>query len=582
MASVENGLPQPKVRSIFFYNSQPTIGEMMGLHFFENRYRLLVQRALSDGRNREFVFLPNFADYQASHGDIGYVAQIVAHRPFPSQNPNELPRADVKLRFVERVVVLFHWIEPNSGTLSECVCVPIDPNIPAVEEALPMIEVDALEAALHDVARHDQSAQMFPASPHQHPNLPHHILHAASREAAESALAPLEANVPGIRGLIYPVVVPRYTDTMPITQLIKRLATLHLLRHPPPTAIKMTTSSDDSGGTSTSMSIRARNSQFETINLELGVDAAAAANAADVTTSVWPEDERVAAAVRSLSVKEIKAKLSEAQISIPAGMLEKDDLVDLVTHAAAATRVGGAASAAAEVVAQSLAGLRVPLICGCPSGGLVVNECRFDREGGALLYPESRSLHGANHEFRIDNQQGSSSVGQVCATIYELGAENLSQWPHPGETFSASDLRDDMDLYVPEYNSWDSATAIMHAPCLSLRSATDEFANLLLTPPFARVWKTDAKKLMTNLSRQLNWCRVRLLFIGHQEGGDEVAQAAQDKLMDVSDGEAAPLTLSAAGAVVARGGSLFSLLDREVLWLVAEWLVAMDAESMEE
>ena len=52
--------------------------------------------------------------------------------------------------------------------------------------------------------------------------------------------------------------------------------------------------------------------------------------------------------------------------------------------------------------------------------------------------------------------------------------------------------------------------------------------------------------------------------------------------MDVSDGEAAPLTLSAAGAVVARGGSLFSLLDREVLWLVAEWLVAMDAESMEE
>ena len=122
----------------------------------------------------------------------------------------------------------------------------------------------------------------------------------------------------------------------------------------------------------------------------------------------------------------------------------------------------------------------------------------------------------------------------------------------------------------------------MYAPCLSLRSATDEFANLLLTPTFARVWKTDAKKLMTNLSRQLNWCRVRLLFIGHQEGGDEVAQAAQDKLMDVSDGEAAPLTLSAAGAVVARGGSLFSLLDREVLWLVAEWLLAMDAESMEE
>ena len=129
--------------------------------------------------------------------------------------------------------------------------------------------------------------------------------------------------------------------------------------------------------------------------------------------------------------------------------------------------------------------------------------------------------------------------------------------------------------FIPALVSDDSASFLLIAFLV-------EFANLLLTPNFARVWKTDAKKLMTNLSRQLNWCRVRLLFIGHQEGGDEVAQAAQDKLMDVSDGEAAPLTLSAAGAVVARGGSLFSLLDREVLWLVAEWLVTMDAESMEE
>lgn len=55
--------PAPLVRSVFFYNSYPMIGSHFGLHFFEPRYRLLVQRLLhEDNREKSFVFLPNFVD----------------------------------------------------------------------------------------------------------------------------------------------------------------------------------------------------------------------------------------------------------------------------------------------------------------------------------------------------------------------------------------------------------------------------------------------------------------------------------------------------------------------------------------
>ena len=40
--------PEPLVRSIFFYNQHPQLQSTVGLHFFEPRYRILVQRALQD------------------------------------------------------------------------------------------------------------------------------------------------------------------------------------------------------------------------------------------------------------------------------------------------------------------------------------------------------------------------------------------------------------------------------------------------------------------------------------------------------------------------------------------------------
>ena len=118
------------VRSIFFYNATPPVGAAVGLHFFEPRYRLLAVRALSEERQRQFVFLPNYSSYQAAHGDIGLLATITDYRPIGGSS-TELPRADVELRFEARVLVLFHWVERETSGLHECLCVPIaEPKTP--------------------------------------------------------------------------------------------------------------------------------------------------------------------------------------------------------------------------------------------------------------------------------------------------------------------------------------------------------------------------------------------------------------------------------------------------------------------
>ena len=119
-------------RSIFFYNAEPQLGSNTGLHFFEPRYRLLAVRALSEQRQRQFIFLPSYGSYQASHGDIGILATIVNYRAVPDNNP-DLPRADVMLNFTARVLVLFHWLEPASHGLHECTCVRIPDERPRAD-----------------------------------------------------------------------------------------------------------------------------------------------------------------------------------------------------------------------------------------------------------------------------------------------------------------------------------------------------------------------------------------------------------------------------------------------------------------
>ena len=139
-------------------DTESQLQSTVGLHFFEPRYRILVQRALQEPRRqRSFVFLPNFEDYQASHGDIGYLATIIAHRYCPTGDPNELPSADIKIHFGCRVLIHFHWVESDTGGLAECVCVPLEPRF-----ADPM----------NDIAPLSSSAQIsaWPANPNPNPN----------------------------------------------------------------------------------------------------------------------------------------------------------------------------------------------------------------------------------------------------------------------------------------------------------------------------------------------------------------------------------------------------------------------------
>ena len=189
---------EPLVRSIFFYNQHPHLQTTVGLHFFEPRYRILVQRALQEPRRRHsFVFLPNFEDYQASHGDIGYLATIIAHRYVPTANPDELPSADIKIHFDCRVLIHFQWVESDTGGLAECVCVPLEPRFSDPLNDFAPLPSNAQLSAWRDTdwpAELGGGARVLRASTHGHPGGPascHWLLHAHGRAAAEAAAARL-------------------------------------------------------------------------------------------------------------------------------------------------------------------------------------------------------------------------------------------------------------------------------------------------------------------------------------------------------------------------------------------------------
>lgn len=343
-------MAQAKVRSVFFFNSQPVVGDSMGLHFFEPRYRLLVQRALA--RDREFVFLPNFADYQASHGDIGYIVTIVGHRPMPGANPNELPRADVQLRFEQRCLVLFHWIESGTGGLTECLCSPIDNNLPALEDTWPRIAVEPLHAAINTAAAADM--RVFSSAPHQHPELPHYVLHAHSHAQAEVALTSIEEEVAGARGLIYPAVTPPVERTIAVTNLIRRLASLALrmAESNANTTAAPEEASDAAADAAAGGSSAAAAAVDVSAGDERGDGPASPASAGSPASTGSPsspaspggelangstrsstrqsgqagDDERAAAAFRALSLKELRERLYDMRISLSASCLEKEDL----------------------------------------------------------------------------------------------------------------------------------------------------------------------------------------------------------------------------------------------------------------
>ena len=221
--------PPQLIRSIFYYNQHPEIGTTVGLHLFEPRYRILVQRCLREPqRGSSFVFLPNFDNYEAAHGDVGYLAKLVNHRLVPGK-PDELPRADVTLKFVERVLIQFHWVEQDTGGLSECVCVPLPPYLPSIDDLSPVPADQARAWDAFDWQTYfGGPVRVVRAAPWGHPSNVHWLLHADSAGAVTEALAKVRSDFPLLADRLYPVLIPPATWLVPLVPFIRQLAALHI------------------------------------------------------------------------------------------------------------------------------------------------------------------------------------------------------------------------------------------------------------------------------------------------------------------------------------------------------------------
>lgn len=672
----------PCVRSVFFYNSMPALGDTAGLHFFEPRYRLLVQRALTEKhRKRQFLYLPNFVDYQSAHGDIGYLCTIVEHRPVPVPDPQELPRADVRIRFDQRAVVLFHWIESNTGGLSECICRPLDRALLPLDEAWLSVHHAELSHCLKrcQSESNEASVRVLASAPHQHPELPHFLLHSSSDEVGRAAVASIEASVPGASGLVLPVVMPPVADTVPLSKVIRRLAALWMrlsrlstlkasIVYPPPSTPftpPPPSSSSSLAPSSPSLSGAAcASDELLIVSDEQGqltqpahhqpaqpTQTAAAAlapsslagggakgngstegEAADGNGSVaMGEDERAAAVLKALPVRELKSRLAELKISPSAGCLEKEDLVALLTAAERRERLVSAVTEAAGPVAAALAGVHVPLACGCPSETLYVRTCEVakrprDPSSTKLYVPRAGSLWGVAHSFGV-TQRYDSNVGQVCVAVYGWERRNLgfgydgsdpagvaggggvgsdggggglgmggeggdgdeeaeataSELPSASQSPAAS--APDRDVVIAPSDDRDAAAALSHACAVQLGSVSDGYANILLPPNLVRISRSDELLAVSRLAMRLHWPRVRLLFIGHDKAPTPntlgTVGAGRGSCCTAVTSTAAAADVSAGAEDGGSGGSggsgcLFALLDRELLWVIAEWIIALE------
>uniref|UniRef100_A0A0G4F647 RING-type domain-containing protein n=1 Tax=Chromera velia CCMP2878 TaxID=1169474 RepID=A0A0G4F647_9ALVE len=97
---------------IFFYNSALVPGEMLGLHLFEPRYRIMMKRIVENGR--KFVYLPSFERYSAKEGDIGLVAELEECSEFHDG------RWQLGATMKERLRITEAWVEDGTFHLWYC------------------------------------------------------------------------------------------------------------------------------------------------------------------------------------------------------------------------------------------------------------------------------------------------------------------------------------------------------------------------------------------------------------------------------------------------------------------------------
>ena len=138
----------------------------------------------------------------------------------------------------------------------------------------------------------------------------------------------------------------------------------------------------------------------------------------------------------------------------------------------------------------------------------------------------------------------------------------------------------------------DVAATVARACSLTLRSEADRYAAAVLTPNLACVWRRAADAAVIGLARELHWPRVKQLFAGLREPPPAATPAATAATIPAATAAAAAAaaaadpavtatTMPAAAAAVGGGGCWLAVLDRELVLLIAETLVAMDSADAE-
>lgn len=138
-ASMCNGRTdnEADVLPLFYYNDLlvSQIGDPMGLNLFEPRYQEMCRRMTTDPR---FIFMPNFEDYTARAGDVGFVIKLTQLRQQPSgafgiQGISE-----------SLVAVSCTWVEPETNGLHMAQFWPLNAN----QDKLTTMEARALVSSM--------------------------------------------------------------------------------------------------------------------------------------------------------------------------------------------------------------------------------------------------------------------------------------------------------------------------------------------------------------------------------------------------------------------------------------------------
>ncbi|KAG5187850.1 PUA-like domain-containing protein [Tribonema minus] len=100
------------IHPIFYYNVPMFPGEILSLHLFEPRYRLMMRRIIDT--TRRFVYVPNYTNYEASIGDVALIAEV-KDCDFQSDG-----RCYLSATLIGRSRITDHYVEDGTHGLNYC------------------------------------------------------------------------------------------------------------------------------------------------------------------------------------------------------------------------------------------------------------------------------------------------------------------------------------------------------------------------------------------------------------------------------------------------------------------------------